>query len=207
MFKPFVCPVLLIPFSLLPILCPVPSTRLCQDMHISQTHFPSQTRTLTDPGQLLQQVARTAKPLQQLSSLGSCLHDNNRHDAPADEFLPCFHLRENSVILNFFVNDILNRNHLKHQFRSDLFSCNETSLATYGHKEIMKTLLCMSFPFTSLGFMTVSVFLKIFSVTVLPSLCSLFLPPLIEVALLARGIKVGTDTKRTHFIWFWRNIK
>jgi len=50
-------------------------------LSLIHTHTYRHTHTQI-PGQLLRQVARTAKPLQQLSSLGSCLHDNSRHDAP-----------------------------------------------------------------------------------------------------------------------------
>lgn len=95
MFKPFVCPVLLIPLGLLPLRCPGPVyiyARIHAQTHTHthqkhpQKHTLSQTCTQAhtlDPGQLLRQVARTAKPLQQLSSLGSCRHNNSRHDAPA----------------------------------------------------------------------------------------------------------------------------
>lgn len=104
MFKLFVCRVLLIPFGLLAPLCPGPVYVYARILAYHKHIFPSQTHTLTDPGQLLQQVARAAKPLQQLSSLGYCLHDNSRHDVPADELLRCFfYLWENSAILNFLL--------------------------------------------------------------------------------------------------------
>lgn len=107
MLKPFVRPVLLVPFGLPP--PPLGPPAPVYDRARIHTH-PTNTRehtfvckrahTPADPGQLLRQVARAAKPLQQLSSLGSCLHDNSRHDAPADERLPCFHLWENNATPN-----------------------------------------------------------------------------------------------------------
>lgn len=81
MLKPFVYPALLSPLYLHAYLARVncartdTSTNVCRD---ALPHYHAHT----DPSQILRQVARTTKPFQQLSPLGSCLYDNSCHSTP-----------------------------------------------------------------------------------------------------------------------------